>query len=77
MNEMDWTGLDPQELEGMTAQAHTVEGTAVTGRLSRIAGPLDQLAFEGVLQPLLIRLPHEQWRLAGGWNDLTVFEPGA
>ena len=47
----DWTRFEPEALEGRTAHAHTVEGTCVTGRLARVAGPIDQLVFEGVLQP--------------------------
>ncbi|WP_368096956.1 hypothetical protein [Bifidobacterium adolescentis] len=54
------------------AHAHTVEGTCVTGRLARVAGPIDQLVFEGVLQPVLLRLHGGRWRLAGGWHDLEV-----
>lgn len=38
----DWTGLEPEALEGRMAHAHTVEGTCVTGRLARVAGPIDQ-----------------------------------
>ena len=68
----DWTRFEPEALEGRTAHAHTVEGTCVTGRLARVAGPIDQLVFEGVLQPVLLRLHGGQWRLAGGWHDLEV-----
>lgn len=50
----DWTRFEPEALEGRTAHAHTVEGTCVTGRLARVAGPIDQLVFEGVLQPVLL-----------------------
>ena len=52
----DWNRFEPEALEGRTAHAHTVEGTCVTGRLARVAGPIDQLVFEGVLQPVLLRL---------------------
>lgn len=52
----DWTRFEPEALEGRTAHAHTVEGTCVTGCLARVAGPIDQLVFEGVLQPVLLRL---------------------
>ena len=52
----DWTRFEPEALEGRTAHAHTVEGTCVTGRLARVAGPIDQLVFVGVLQPVLLRL---------------------
>ena len=44
----------------------------MTGRLARVAGPIDQLVFEGVLQPVLLRLHDGRWRLAGGWHDLEV-----
>lgn len=68
----DWTGLEPEALEGRAAHAHTVEGTCVTGRFARVAGPIDQLVFKGVLQPVLLRLHGGRWRLAGGWHDLEV-----
>ena len=61
----DWTRFEPEALEGRTAHAHTVEGTCVTGRL-------DQLVFEGVLQPVLLRLHGGRWRLAGGWHNLEI-----
>ena len=68
----DWTRFEPEALEGRMAYAHTVEGTCVTGRLARVAGPIDQLVFEGVLQPVLLRLHGGHWRLAGGWHDLEI-----
>ena len=33
----------------------------------------DQLIVEGILQPLLIRLPGEHWRLASGWKSLVFY----
>lgn len=72
-----WASMGGDELEGMAARAHTVEGTVVEGRLVRVVGPLDQMMFDGVFQPLLIRLPRERWRLAGGWRDLTILGPEA
>ena len=38
----DWTRFEPEALEGRMAHAHTVEGTCVTGRLARVAGPIDR-----------------------------------
>lgn len=68
----DWTRFEPEALEGRMAHAHTVEGTCVTGRLARVAGPIDQLVFEGVLQPVLLRLHGGRWRLAEGWHNLEI-----
>lgn len=68
----DRTRFEPEALEGRMAHAHTVGGTCVTGRPARVAGPIDQLVFEGVLQPVPPRLHGGHWRLAGGWHDPEI-----
>lgn len=70
----DWTRMRVDELEDATVRACTVGGTVVQGRLQRVVGPLDQMMFDGIFQPLLLRLPGEGWRLVDVWESLTILD---
>ena len=69
--DFDWESAGLKELDGRMVEAETNDGTIVYGRTVAIRGSLDQLIIEGILQPLLMRLPGERWRLANGWKTLT------
>lgn len=64
--DLDWENVEPKVLDSRMVKAVTVDGTIVRGRTVAVHGSLDQLIVEGILQPLLIRLPGEHWRLASG-----------
>lgn len=77
-NPVDWRHATTAELEGQRVIARfdngtVVDGTIVRGRTVAVHGSLDQLIVEGILQPLLIRLPGEHWRLASGWKSLVFY----
>lgn len=71
--DLDWENVEPKVLDSRMVKAVTVDGTIVRGRTVAVHGSLDQLIVEGILQPLLIRLPGEHWRLAGGWKSLVFY----
>ncbi|MCB4902642.1 hypothetical protein KZP17_09580 [Bifidobacterium pseudocatenulatum] len=71
--DLDWENAEPQDLNSHTVKAVTKDGTIVRGRTVAIHGSLDQLTVEGILQPLLMRLPGEHWRLASGWKSLVFY----
>lgn len=70
---LEWADVDMETLDGRTVEAVTKDGTIVQGRTVAVHGSLDQLAVEGILQPLLMRLPGEHWRLASGWKSLVFY----
>lgn len=72
--DLDWENAEPKDLNSRTVKAVTKDGTIVRGRTVAIHGSLDQLIIEGVLQPLLMRLPGEHWRLASGWKSLVFYD---
>lgn len=72
--DLDWENADPKELDRRMVKAATKDGTIVRGRTVAIHGSLDQLIVEGILQPLLMRLPGEHWRLASGWKNLVFYD---
>lgn len=71
--DLDWENVEPKVLDSRMVKAVTVDGTIVRGRTVAVHGSLDQLIVEGILQPLLMRLPGEHWRLAGGWKSLVFY----
>lgn len=71
--DFDWENADLKVLDRRTVKAVTKDGTIVRGRTVAIHGPLDLLTVEGILQPLLMRLPGEHWRLASGWKSLVFY----
>lgn len=71
--DLDWENADLKVLDRRTVKAVTKDGTIVRGRTVAIHGSLDQLIVEGILQPLLMRLPGEHWRLASGWKSLVFY----
>ena len=71
--DLDWENVEPKVLDSRMVKAVTVDGTIVRGRTVAVHGSLDQLIVEGILQPLLMRLPGEHWRLASGWNSLVFY----
>lgn len=71
---LEWADVDMETLDGRTVEAVTKDGTIVQGRTVAVHGSLDQLAVEGILQPLLMRLPGEHWRLASGWKSLVFLQ---
>lgn len=71
--DLDWENADLKELDRRMVKAVTKNGTIVRGRTVALHGSLDQLIVEDILQPLLIRLPGEHWRLAGGWKSLVFY----
>lgn len=71
--DLDWENADLKDLDRRTVKAVTKDGTIVQGRTVAIHGSLDQLTVEGILQPLLMRLPGEHWRLASGWKSLVFY----
>lgn len=71
--DFDWENADLKVLDRRTVKAVTKDGTIVRGRTVAIHGSLDQLTVEGILQPLLMRLPGEHWRLASGWKSLVFY----
>lgn len=72
--DLDWENADLKELDRRMVKAVTKDGTIVRGRTVAIHGALDQLTVEGILQPLLMRLPGEHWRLASGWKSLVFYD---
>lgn len=72
--DLDWENADLKVLDRRTVKAVTKDGTIVRGRTVAIHGALDQLIVEGILQPLLMRLPGEHWRLASGWKSLVFYD---
>ena len=72
--DLDWENAEPKVLNSRTVKAVTKDGTIVRGRTVAIHGPIDQLTVEGILQPLLMRLPGEHWRLASGWKSLVFYD---
>ena len=70
---LDWENADLKDLDRRTVKAVTKDGTIVRGRTVAVHGSLDQLIVEGILQPLLMRLPGEHWRLASGWKSLVFY----
>lgn len=70
---LEWADADMETLDGRTVEAVTREGIVVCGRTVAVHGSLDQLIVEGILQPLLMRLPGEHWRLASGWKSLVFY----
>ena len=71
--DLDWENADLKVLDSRMVKAVTKDGTIVRGRTVAIHGSLDQLTVEGILQPLLMRLPGEHWRLASGWKSLVFY----
>ena len=71
--DLDWENADLKVLDRRTVKAVTKDGTIVRGRTVAVHGSLDQLTVEGILQPLLMRLPGEHWRLASGWKSLVFY----
>lgn len=71
--DLDWENAEPKDLDSRTVKAVTVDGTIVRGRTVAVHGSLDQLIVEGILQPLLMRLQGEHWRLASGWKSLVFY----
>ena len=71
--DLDWENADLKVLDSLTVKAVTKDGTIVQGRTVANHGPIDQLTVEGILQPLLMRLPGEHWRLASGWKSLVFY----
>lgn len=71
--DLDWENAEPKDLDSRTVKAVTKDGTIVRGRTVALHGPIDQLTVEGILQPLLMRLPGEHWRLASGWKSLVFY----
>ena len=71
---LEWADADMETLDSRTVKAVTKDGTIVRGRTVAIHGSLDQLTVEGILQPLLLRLPGEHWRLASGWKSLVFYD---
>lgn len=71
--DLDWENVEPKVLDSRMVKAVTVDGTIVRGRTVAVHGSLDQLIVEGILQPLLMRLPGEHWRLASGWKRLVFY----
>ena len=71
--DLDWENVEPKVLDSRMVKAVTVDGTIVRGRTVAVHGSLDQLIVEGILQPLLMRLPGEHWRLASGWKSLVLY----
>ena len=71
--DLDWENAEPKDLDSRTVKAVTKDGTIVRGRTVAIHGSIDQLIIEGILQPLLMRLPGEHWRLASGWKSLVFY----
>lgn len=71
--DLDWKNAEPKVLNSLTVKAVTKDGTIVRGRTVANHGPIDQLTVEGILQPLLMRLPGEHWRLASGWKSLVFY----
>ena len=71
--DLDWENADLKVLDRRTVKAVTKDGTIVRGRTVAIHGSIDQLIVEGILQPLLMRLPGEHWRLASGWKSLVFY----
>lgn len=55
--DLDWENVEPKVLDSRMVKAVTVDGTIVRGRTVAVHGSLDQLIVEGILQPLLMRLP--------------------
>lgn len=72
--DLDWKNAELKDLYRRMVKAVTKDGTIVRGRTVAIHGALDQLTVEGILQPLLMRLPGEHWRLAGGWKSLVFYD---
>lgn len=72
--DLDWENADLKVLDRHTVKAVTKDGTIVRGRTVAIHGSIDQLIVEGILQPLLMRLPGEHWRLASGWKSLVFYD---
>ena len=72
--DLDWENADLKVLDRRTVKAVTKDGTIVRGWTVAIHGSLDQLIVEGILQPLLMRLPGEHWRLASGWKSLVFYD---
>lgn len=72
--DLDWKNAELKDLDRCMVKAVTKDGTIVRGRTVAIHGALDQLTVEGILQPLLMRLPGEHWRLAGGWKSLVFYD---
>ena len=71
--DLDWENAEPKDLDSRTVKAVTKDGTIVRGRTVALHGSIDQLTVEGILQPLLMRLPGEHWRLASGWKSLVFY----
>ena len=71
--DLDWKNAELKDLDRRMVKAVTKDGTIVRGRTVAIHGALDQLTVEGILQPLLMRLPGEHWRLASGWKSLVFY----
>lgn len=71
--DLDWKNAEPKDLDSRTVKAVTKDGTIVRGRTVAVHGSIDQLIIEGILQPLLMRLPGEHWRLASGWKSLVFY----
>lgn len=71
--DLDWKNAELKDLDRRMVKAVTKDGTIVRGRTVTIHGALDQLTVEGILQPLLMRLPGEHWRLASGWKSLVFY----
>lgn len=72
--DLDWKNAELKDLDRRMVKAVTKDGTIVRGRTVAIHGALDQLTVEGILQPLLMRLPGEHWRLASGWKSLVFYD---
>lgn len=72
--DLDWKNAELKDLDRRMVKAVTKDGTIVRGRTVAIHGALDQLTVEGILQPLLMRLQGEHWRLAGGWKSLVFYD---
>lgn len=71
--DLDWENAEPKDLDNRLVETVTKGGTIVRGRTVAIHGSLDQFIIEGILQPLLMRLPGEHWRLASGWKSLVFY----
>lgn len=71
--DLDWKNAELKDLDRRMVKAVTKDGTIVRGRTVAVHGSLDQLTVEGILQPLLMRLPGEHWRLASGWKSLVFY----
>ena len=71
--DLDWENADLKVLDRRTVKAVTKDGTIVRGRTVALHGSIDQLIIGGILQPLLMRLPGEHWRLASGWKSLVFY----